>query len=137
MPSSARAAEASDDRTSSAPNSAHANLLIFIINLKSEICWEFERIRIPHGADGCLRRRGGTEGLEHGRGGCYGWSRTSTRDNPSFRFIRVPCLRSGRTFCVDNPAIRGIIRAYRPGALSINKNRSRKLPKMRAALASV
>jgi hypothetical protein len=34
--------------------SAHANLLILIINLKSEICWEFEQVRIPQRAGGCL-----------------------------------------------------------------------------------
>src|SRR5436190_21960911 len=106
MPSSARAAEASDDRTSSAPNSAHANLLNFIINLKSEICWEFERIRIPHGANGCLRRCGGTEGLEHGRGGCCGWSGIESVLIRHFRLIRVPTSVRGGHFVLIIPPFR-------------------------------
>src|ERR1043165_1314903 len=57
MPSSARAVGPSDESRSSAPNSAPANLLIFILNLNDEICWEFERIRIPQRARGCLRAR--------------------------------------------------------------------------------
>src|SRR5947209_2912893 len=44
---------------------------------------------------------------------------------------------SGRTFWVDNLAIQSIIRACKPGALPLNKNRAGKLPKMRASLASV
>src|SRR2546423_3131939 len=64
MPSSARAGPASDDTTNSAPNSAHANLLIFIRNLKRKICWEFEHVRIPQRAYGCLC---GAAALEGGR----------------------------------------------------------------------